>query len=342
MLNAMRAEDLSFSFIIPVFNRPDEIKELLESFTQLEGGYNYEIVIVEDGSEHDSRSIVNEYSDRLSLTYLYKENSGPGSSRNYGMCRAAGNYFIILDSDILLPTDYLLNVYSFLESKYVDCFGGPDSAHESFTSLQKAINFVLTSPLTTGGIRGGENYASKFQPRSFNMGISKRAFQATEGFGNIHPGEDPDLALRLRKMGYETSLISEADVHHKRRTSWRKFYKQVNKFGTVRNILNVWHPESKSLIYWLPSFFVLGFFMAVILAVIGYYLPILIYGIYMLLIFLAAFFSTKSISVAIQALIGVLVQFFGYGLGYLKGFVKIKIAGKQDPKETFSSYFFKE
>ncbi|MCK5906773.1 MAG: glycosyltransferase family 2 protein, partial [Flavobacteriales bacterium] len=184
---------LSYSFIIPVFNRPNEIRELLESFNEVEFDRDYEIVIVEDGSTEKSDAIIEEYGKDLNISYYFKPNSGPGDSRNYGMERAKGNYFIVLDSDVILPPNYLLEVDKFLNTKFVHAFGGPDDAHASFSDLQKAINFAMTSFLTTGGIRGGKKQVGKFQPRSFNMGISKDAFEATGGYGKIHPGEDPDL-----------------------------------------------------------------------------------------------------------------------------------------------------
>ena len=191
-----------FSFIIPVFNRPEEIRELLESFCALDSPKTFEIVIIEDGSTLDSKLIVDHFQDLLKISYYAKENTGPGHSRNYGMERAKGRYFIILDSDCILPPPYLEAVISKLNSHYVDGFGGPDAAKDSFTDLQKAINFSMTSYMTTGGIRGGKISVENYEPRSFNMGISKGAFQATGGFGRIHPGEDPDLSIRLKEMGY--------------------------------------------------------------------------------------------------------------------------------------------
>jgi len=184
---------MEYSFIIPVYNRPNEIEELLESFSNLEGNINFEIVIVEDGSNIPSEAVIKEYVDRLNISYYYKNNSGPGDSRNYGMLKAKGNYFIILDSDCILPNQYLVEVNRSLTSNFADCFGGPDNAHSTFTNLQKAINFSMTSFITTGGIRGSKNSIDKFQPRSFNMGLSKKAFEVTNGFGRIHPGEDPDF-----------------------------------------------------------------------------------------------------------------------------------------------------
>ena len=220
----MEVNDISF--IIPVYNRPEEINELLESFVKLESDKDFEIVIVEDGSNETSESVIGQYSEKLNISYYYKPNSGPGDSRNFGMKRAKGSYFIILDSDCILPKKYLKEVLEDLNKNYADCFGGPDTAHDSFTNTQKSINFAMTSFISTGGIRGKKSSVNKFQPRSFNMGISKKAFEVTNGFGNIHPGEDPDLSIRLINLGFKTKLIEGAYVYHKRRISWKKFYNQ--------------------------------------------------------------------------------------------------------------------
>ena len=242
-----------FSFVIPVFNRPNEISELLTSMLNLSGETTFEVVVVEDGSSETSEAVINSFHKQLNITYLIKSNTGPGDSRNYGMMRAKGDYFIILDSDVILPKQYLREVEIGLKENHADCFGGPDAAHSSFSKLQKAINFAMTSILTTGGIRGGVLSKRTFQPRSFNMGLSRIAFEASGGFGRIHPGEDPDLVMRLLKLGFKTVLFSKAFVYHKRRVSWSKFYTQVNRFGKVRPILNLRHPESKRLTYWFPS-----------------------------------------------------------------------------------------
>ena len=333
-------DKIAFSFIIPVYNRPTEIKELLNSFLNLEGEHNFEIVIVEDGSNDTSKDIVKSFSTKLNISYFFKSNSGPGDSRNYGMLNAQGNYFIILDSDVLLPTKYLSIVSSFLETTYYDCFGGPDAAHQSFTNLQKAINFAMTSFLTTGGIRGGKKQIENFQPRSFNMGLSKAAFIASGGFGKIHPGEDPDLALRLNKLGYKTTLIDEAFVYHKRRISWSKFYSQVHKFGMVRPILNQWHPNSKSLVYWFPTVFVLGLVVSILLLILQIKLPIYLYIIYFTVAFFLALFDSRSPVVASKAVLAILIQFFGYGYGFLKSTLAINLSSKS-PQEQFPYLFFK-
>lgn len=329
-----------FSFIIPVFNRPEEIRELLESFCALESPKTFEIVIIEDGSTLDSKLIVEHFQDLLKISYYAKENTGPGHSRNYGMERAKGRYFIILDSDCILPPTYLEAVISKLNTHYVDGFGGPDAAKDSFTEFQKAINFSMTSYMTTGGIRGGKISIENYEPRSFNMGISKEAFQATGGFGRIHPGEDPDLSIRLKKMGYHLHLIPEAFVFHKRRITLESFYTQVNKFGQARPILNKWHPQSKRLTYWFPTLFTLGLMASSMLSIIGFYWFLWGYGLYFLAAMIGVFRTSNSISVAFLVLPAIVVQFFGYGFGFLKATLKLGLSSKNET-ELFPNLFFR-
>ncbi|THD68046.1 glycosyltransferase [Robertkochia marina] len=331
--------DLSYSFVVPVYNRPQEIKELLESMTALEGEIPFEVVIVEDGSTLDSEAVITGFSDLLNISYYKKPNTGPGDSRNYGMKRAGGNYFIILDSDCLLPASYMETVHRELQGEYTDCFGGPDAAHPSFTDLQKAINFTMTSFLTTGGIRGGKKAVDKFQPRSFNMGISKKAFEATGGFGIIHPGEDPDLTIRIWKAGFTTRLISGAYVYHKRRISWKSFYNQVKKFGKTRPILNSWHPHTKKITYWFPTFFIAGLLMAVLLALWGWPYWLYGYAVYFVLVFLGASLAERSLRVGFMSVIAVSLQFTGYGLAFAYSHFLINLMRK-DPEKTFPGLFF--
>ncbi|WP_405414357.1 glycosyltransferase [Maribacter sp. Asnod1-A12] len=332
--------DLSFSFIIPVYNRPNEIKELLSSLRLQTYDKTFEVVIVEDGSTISSEEVIGEYVDDLAISYYKKPNSGPGDSRNYGMARAKGNYFIVLDSDCILPRQYLVEAEKSLQEDYVHCYGGPDAAHESFSTVQKAINYAMTSFLTTGGIRGGKKSVDKFQPRSFNMGISKEAFSTVGGYGNIHPGEDPDLTIRIWNKGYRTKLISEAFVYHKRRIDWNKFYIQVNKFGMVRPILNKWHPETKKITYWFPTVFCLGFVISVLLAFVGFKIPWFIYSTYFLVLFIDALFKTRNLKVAFLSLVATAIQFFGYGYGFLKSTLYINSSNKK-PEEIFPKLFFR-
>ncbi|HET8735377.1 MAG TPA: glycosyltransferase [Pricia sp.] len=357
--------NLSFSFIIPVYDRPDEIRELLNSLAQQTYPETFGIVVIEDGSTVSSEQIVTDFkqkyskeNDRLFITYLTKPNSGPGRSRNYGMARARGDYFIILDSDCIVPPRYLETVAGSLKEYFVHCYGGPDAAHASFSLVQKAINYAMTAILTTGGIRGGNWRKGKgsefadtkryetdhrrggFQPRSFNMGLSKSAFEATGGFGNIHPGEDPDLVFRLWRKGYSTRLISEAFVYHKRRIDWRKFYVQVKKFGMVRPILNRRYPKTAKITYWFPTFFCLGLLVALVFWYVGIVLPIALFAMYFGLIFLDSLIRNRSLSIAILSLVAVSIQFIGYGYGFLKSAIFVTFS-KKNPEELFPQLFFK-
>ena len=329
-----------FSIIIPVYNRPDEVKELLESLLQSTYKNNYEIVIVEAGSTITCKEVVQTFSDKLSISYFFKTNSGPGDSRNFGMQKAKGDYFIIFDSDCIIPNQYLSEVEKELNSNYVDCFGGPDKALKSFSSIQKAINFAMTSFLTTGGIRGGSEKIDKFQPRSFNMGISKKAFEASNGFGNIHPGEDPDLSIRLWKLGYETRLFKSAFVYHKRRIDWDKFSLQVSKFGKARPILNHWYPEYKKITYWFPSLFVIGFIISTLLLFILFDWGLKLYFLYFVVIFIVSSIQNRNPLIGLLSIVAVWKQFFGYGFGFLNSFFKINILRKK-PQEAFPELFFK-
>ena len=330
---------LLYSFIIPVYNRPDEIAELLASFAAQDADIPYEIVIIEDGSTIDCKAEIASF-EHLNITYLPKENSGPGSSRNYGMERAAGNYFIILDSDCMLPSEYVRLMDAALGAEYVDFFGGPDAAHPNFSNLQKAISYSMTSFLTTGGIRGGSENAGKFQPRSFNMGLSRASFEISGGFGDIHPGEDPDLVLRLWDLGHTSRLIPEAYVYHKRRISWKKFYTQVHKFGLVRPILNTWHPTTKKITYWFPTLFTLGFGLSVLLALLGSYLLMLLVGLYITAIAIHSSILYGNIKIGLMTVMAVLIQFYGYGRGFMLSTLEISWLGKL-PRKRFPHLFFK-
>lgn len=305
----------------------------------MQGSSTYEIVIVEDGSTISSEEVISEYASKLNILYLKKQNTGPGDSRNYGMQSANGSFFLILDSDVVMPPHYLLAVDAYLDQNQVDCFGGPDAAEENFSAIQKAINFTMTSFLTTGGIRGKEKSVKSYEPRSFNMGISKEAFETTKGFGKIHPGEDPDLSIRIKKAGYQIGFIKEAYVYHKRRIDWQKFYVQVNKFGKVRPILNAWHPETSSVVFWFPSLFSLGLVVSLALVFFQIYVGVTVYAFYLLLIFIGSSIENKSLLIGILSLRATLTQFLGYGFGFLKSTYYIRIRSK-DPKKVFPELFF--
>lgn len=331
-----------FSLIIPVYNRPDEVDELLMSLSQMEYHDVYEIVIIEDGSTIKCQEVLEKYADKLNISYYFKPNSGPGDSRNFGMEKARGNYFIIFDSDCIIPANYLIEVENALKETYVDCFGGPDKALDSFSDIQKAINFAMTSFLTTGGIRGGSEKIGKFQPRSFNMGLSRRAYEVSKGFGNIHPGEDPDLSIRLWELGFETRLIPQAYVYHKRRIDWEKFAIQVNKFGKARPILNSWYPKYSKPTFFFPTLFILGLGVSIFMYLFSQNFDFLLqlYFIYFILIFITSSIQNKNIKVGYLSMIAVWKQFWGYGTGFLVSFVKVVLL-KQKPQEVFPELFFK-
>lgn len=315
-------KNLSYSFVIPVYNRPDEVDELLQSLTQQKFAPGFEVVLVEDGSTEDASKVVEKYRSKLNLKYLDKENSGAGLSRNFGMKNASGNYFIILDSDVILPPTYLQAVDSVLHQHYTDAFGGPDDAHESFSALQKAINFSMTSFLTTGGLRGGKKqpqyFGAKYQPRSFNMGLSKKAFQKTGGFSNRKIGEDIALSQRLWQEGFDSQYIDEAVVYHKRRSTLSAFFQQTYNFGKERPKLNREFPGSAKLTYWFPSFFIIVLLFSILLLFIPCLLPFVLYNIYFISVFVIAGLKYKSLWIGILAGITTLIQFLGYGMGFLR------------------------
>lgn len=330
-----------FSFIIPVYNRPDEVEELLKSLAEQVYHEDFEVVIVEDGSTIPCKDVVKKYEGKLFISYFSKPNSGPGDSRNFGMKHAMGSYFLILDSDCILPEDYLASVDKNLKKQFVDCFGGPDNALDSFSSVQKAINFTMTSFLTTGGVRGGSEKIGKFQPRSFNMGLSKKAFEASGGFGNIHPGEDPDLSIRLWEKGFKTRLFKDSYVYHKRRIDFSKFYKQVNKFGKARPILDSWYPKYSKMTFWFPTLFLFGFAFSLILYVFGFSIPIKVYAAYFILLFWIGSIENLNPWIGFLSVFAAIFQFVGYGVGFLQSFIKIKLK-KQQPETAFPELFFKK
>jgi len=329
---------LKLSLIIPVYNRPDEIQELLTSVTQQTVQVD-EVVIIEDGSNLSSKKVVDSFLSTLPIRYFEKPNSGPGDSRNYGMKRAQGDFFIILDSDCILPENYIKSIHEALDGAPVDFFGGPDRSHESFTMIQKAIDYAMTSIVTTAGIRGA--IAKQFQPRSFNMGISKEAFEASQGFSRIHPGEDPDLTLRLWKLGFKSSLFKKSYVYHKRRINWKLFAKQLYKFGATRPILNRWHQRKFTLIYWFPLLFSVGLLISLVGLFFGYKLLFYGYLTYLFIIFIHASFKMVSPLIAVMSVGAVLLMYMSYGWGYLSTSVKMCCATKE-AEELFPHLFFKK
>ncbi len=310
--------DLQFSLIIPVYNRPIEIDELLNSLTD-QIYNNFEVIVVEDGSTLKADKIAEKYSSSLNIKYFYKKNSGAGESRNFGMRKASGNYYIIFDSDCMIPPHYLAEVEKVLTKSYTDAYGGPDAAHSSFTTVQKAVNYSMTSFLTTGGLRGNKKAIDKFQPRSFNFGISKKAFEITQGFSTMKIGEDIDLTFRLWENNFETQFIEEAYVYHKRRTSFNQFFKQTFAFGKARPLLNKKYPSTAKITYWFPTFFLLLLITSMILMLFGNPFIAILIGVYLGGIFFDSLLKNKKISVALLSILTTITQFAGYGSGFLKG-----------------------
>jgi glycosyltransferase involved in cell wall biosynthesis len=331
-----------FSIIIPVYNRPQEVEELLESLTNSDEK-PLEIIIVEDGSSISCREVVDKYNDLLPLKYLQQSNSGPGPARNFGAQAAKGEYLIFLDSDCLVPPTYLTILKSALTKTQTDCFGGPDRTHQSFSTIQKAIGYSMTSPLTTGGIRGEKKKMDKFYPRSFNLGIKKSVFEAVNGFAPMRFGEDLDLSMRIIEAGYKTCLIHEAFVYHKRRNTFKSFYKQVYNSGIARINLHLNHPGTLKIVHALPSLFVMGHVVAGGLIILFSGIAPMIFTLLMLpplLLFVDAWMRCRNFATAIFAVPASYTQLSGYGIGFLSAFWK-RIILKQGEFQRFKNSFYK-
>lgn len=307
-----------FSVIIPVYNRIDEVRDLMESLA-LQSCKDFEVVIVEDGSSAPCKDVVEKYADRVDASYYYKENEGRSIARNHGLEHAKGDYFIFFDSDCVIPPDYFKILSEALDRNPLDCFGGPDAAHESFSTTQKAINYSMTSFLTTGGIRGGKVQLEKFVPRTFNMGYSRKVYEKVGGFREMF-SEDIDMSTRIRQAGFSIGLIREAYVYHKRRVNMRLFTRQVYVFGMSRITLKLLYPDSLKLVHTLPAVFVIGSVGLIALSILWKWWCILPLAAYILAIFITALFSTKSLVIALKAVPASILQLSGYGLGFIKAF----------------------
>ena len=343
---------MKYSIIVPVYNRPDEVDELLESLCS-QTLKDFEVVIVEDGSKKPCKDVCDKYADILDLHYYYKENSGPGQSRNYGVERANGEYVIILDSDVVLPTGYLAATekeFSILNSQFsILCvaWGGPDAAHPSFTPVQKAISYSMTSFFTTGGIRGGKAKLDKFFPRSFNMGIRRDVYLQLGGFSKMRFGEDIDFSYRIVEAGYKPQLFPDAWVWHKRRTDFRKFFRQVYNSGIARINLEKRHPGTLKLVHLLPMVFTLGVIGLLVCFLLAlccwpyiswlFLTPLLAYS---LLICVDSSLKNKSLRVGLLSIPAAFTQLMGYGLGFLESWWK-RCVLKQDEFTAFEKNFYK-
>jgi len=361
---------MKYSIIVPVYNRPDEIDELLKSLCS-QTVKDFEVLIVEDGSQRDSKTIVEKYTDKLDVKYFMKPNSGPGQSRNYGAERATGEYLIILDSDVVLPNGYLEAVEkglmvgsekdekddSFEQQPEIAAFGGPDASHPSFTPVQKAISYSMTSFFTTGGIRGGKAKLDKFYPRSFNMGIRRDIYRQLGGFSKMRFGEDIDFSYRIVEAGHRPQLFPEAWVWHKRRTDFRKFFRQVFNSGIARINLEKRHPGTLKLVHLLPAVFTIGVIVLGLIFVCGLMLSsfgsptikvqgnticqlsLLPLALYALIIFIDSSIKNKSLYVGLLSIPAAFVQLMGYGLGFIESWWKRCIL-KQNEFQAFEKNFY--
>ncbi len=305
------------SLVIPVYNRPQEISDLLRSLTN-QTNSDFEVIIVEDGSTVPCKLEVEHYRDLLSIRYLLTANGGPSKARNVGVRAAAGAYVVILDSDVILPPMYISSVRSAIVQTQADAFGGPDAAADDFSNIQKAINYSMTSFFTTGGIRGGKRKLDKFYPRSFNMGCRRQVFASLGGFSeDMRFGEDIDFSLRLFKAGYKVCLFNDAYVYHKRRVDFRKFFKQVFNSGMARVHIESRHPNSTRLVHLLPSFFTLGLFALVLSSVLCVWalIPLLFY---VVIVFVDSLHKNHSVAIAALSVPAAFIQLTGYGLGFIR------------------------
>ena len=337
---------MKYSFIIPVFNRPDEVDELLESLTH-QTLRDFEVVVVEDGSDVPCRDVVERYADRLQVHYYDKPNSGPGQTRNYGVERAEGDYVLILDSDVVLPEGYLQAVDHELAATPCDAFGGPDRAHASFSKMQKAINYAMTSFFTTGGIRGGKKKMDKFYPRSFNMGVRRAVYHELGGFSAMRFGEDIDFSTRLIRSGHVSRLFQSAWVWHKRRTDLRKFFNQVHNSRIARIHLTKRHPGTLKAVHMLPAVFTLGCALLVVLAVAAallgcphWWALLLPFVLFALIIGVDATRSERSVGVGWRAVAAAYVQLTGYGSGFLRAWWT-RCVLRRGEFEAFKENFYK-
>lgn len=308
-----------FSVIVPVYNRRDEVRDLLESLAK-QTDDDFELLLVEDGSTERCDDIAAAYANQLRVQYFWKENEGRSIARNYGIERAQGSYFIFFDSDCVIPPHYFEVLKKALKEHPVDCFGGPDAASEDFNRTQKAISFSMTAFLTTGGIRGGKVQLEKFVPRSFNMGYSRRVWEAVGGFREMF-SEDIDMSTRIRKAGFSITLFREAYVYHKRRNTLRSFSRQTYVFGMSRITLKLLYPDSLKLVHTLPAVFVIGCLTLILLAIFWHWWAILPLALYVVLLWLSALASTRSLPIACLAILTSFIQLGSYGCGFIKAFV---------------------
>lgn len=332
---------MNISIIIAIYNRKEELSELLQSLVY-QTDKDFEVIVVDDGSSVDLRPTIQYFQPKLSLHFFRKENSGPGLTRNYGADHAKGDWLVFLDSDVIVKPSYIANIKKDIVNIPCDAFGGADKAHPDFNPMQKAISYAMTSIFTTGGIRGRKAAMSKFQPRSFNMGVRKDAFSRVGGFSELRVGEDPDLSMTLWERGYTTAFFDDIAVYHKRRADFSQFSKQVYQFGIARPILNQRHPEYTKITFWFPSLFLLGYIIGLLHYFVWHQgLLLALYGLYTLVIWGSALYKTRSLGIAAMAVVASYIQLFSYGYGFLKSWVCLNLL-KQKPEVAFPTHFYQK
>lgn len=326
-----------YSFIIPAFNRPDEIRELLESFTRLKAPtQNYQgfEVIIADGSPTTILAgHIKAFETMLSVQHLHRPRLAISPSRNLGAEHGKGDYLIFLDSDVILPEGYLLAVHAALQADKIDAFGGPDAAHASFTNVQKAISFAMTSYLTTGGIRGGKKQIHQYNPRGFNMGIRKEVFGKMKGFSALACGEDIELSIRMVEDHFVVKLIPDAFVYHKRRTTFKSFFRQVFRFGAARINIFYRHRNQLKITHLFPSaflIFLIAGFLSVLISPFLFQAFLILIGIYYGAIFLSSTIQEKSLIVGLLSIVASTCQLWGYGSGLLSNAFVVFVQGKKE------------
>ncbi|MCQ2236538.1 MAG: glycosyltransferase [Bacteroidales bacterium] len=328
-----------FSIIIPVYNRPEEVVELLDSLTMQSLHNEMEVIVVEDGSTITCEAEIEPYKSQLNLIYIQQENMGPGGARNRGAKEAKGEYLIFFDSDCVLPSDYLQRAMDHLRRDPLACFGGPDKAHKFFSRTQKAISYSMTSFLTTGGIRGSQVKIDKFYPRSFNLGVLKVIFDEVGGFSDMRYGEDIDFSMKVLEHGHRIGLISETFVYHKRRTSFKSFFKQVFSSGSARIQLVSRHKGALKLVHILPTLFLIGIPVSILLGAMVNSFFYYMYPLFFLAVFVLSWISTGKFTVALLSIVASFIQVVGYGMGFLTG-LWMKYVKKDPQYEAFKQTFY--
>ncbi len=319
-----------YSVIVPVYNRPLELDELLASLCR-QTYTRFEVLVIDDGSTQKADKVAEKYSDRLTVTYYFKPNTGQGFSRNFGFQRAKGDYLVVFDSDCLIPENYFQIVDDHLSDNPLDAYGGPDRAHPSFSPMQKAISYSMTSVFTTGGIRGRKNQKDNFEPRSFNMGIHRKVYEKTGGYKITRMGEDIEFSIRIREEGFTTGLIEPAYVYHKRRTSLRQFYRQLHFFGRARINVGRFFPERIKMVHRLPALFTLGCIALVLTPFVSlslFYTGIIAMALFFLLIFVDSWRETGELQVAFLSVATSFTQLFAYGIGFITEGFRYPASGK--------------